>query len=315
MDTLSPINSNSIIYVPNTPISNKIMDYGESFVGMSSDENEIEWSDCKDIQTKTQNGYLSIRPILLNSSTDTIHYANISPSQIIDNDEDINIDFDTDCKFLCIRTKTNNILRQYYDYTKTENGIIIKKEYIDSLNDKYTELTFEFSNRITKTVIVNPKATISDISVSGNPIVGETLTASVSGYPEKDTYDVTYQWQHSSDGVVWEDIANATSDTYVVTKNYIDRYIRVSVSSKKYGNVTYPLTDYSASTDCKVVLLGDVDLDKSLSIKDSTLISKYAVSLENDFNTEQLLAADANKDGRINVSDATKVQKIIVGLE
>ena len=57
---------------------------------------------------------------------------------------------------------------------------------------------------------------------------------------------------------------------------------------------------------------GDVTLDNKIDVTDATAIQKYAVALA-EFSPEQLSKADVNYDGVINVADATLIQKIASG--
>ena len=79
---------------------------------------------------------------------------------------------------------------------------------------------------------------------------------------------------------------------------------------KKFGNVIYPSTAYSDSTSSKVVILGDVDLNGSVTTTDVTLLQKYLLKMVT-FNEEQKVAADVNKDGSITMNDVTTLQKIL----
>ena len=58
---------------------------------------------------------------------------------------------------------------------------------------------------------------------------------------------------------------------------------------------------------------GDTNLDKAISIVDSTLVQKYIVG-KTDFDGTQLYNADYDGDGAITVADATEIQKKVVGL-
>ena len=59
--------------------------------------------------------------------------------------------------------------------------------------------------------------------------------------------------------------------------------------------------------------MGDVNMDGKLNIKDATLIQKYAAKIV-DFDETQKKLADINKDEKINVKDATYIQKVLAKL-
>ena len=60
-------------------------------------------------------------------------------------------------------------------------------------------------------------------------------------------------------------------------------------------------------------LLGDANGDGKVDVKDATLIQKYVVLMA-DIAPENLSVADYNKDGYVNVKDATDIQKTTVFL-
>ena len=61
------------------------------------------------------------------------------------------------------------------------------------------------------------------------------------------------------------------------------------------------------------VLYGDVNNDGIIDITDATMIQKYIVGIEK-FTDDQFKRADVNFDGSIDVSDATLISKYIVGI-
>lgn len=61
-------------------------------------------------------------------------------------------------------------------------------------------------------------------------------------------------------------------------------------------------------------LLGDTDMDDSVTIKDATAIQKYLVALKL-FVSQQKINADMNSDGDVNIKDATAIQKHLAGLD
>ena len=73
--------------------------------------------------------------------------------------------------------------------------------------------------------------------------------------------------------------------------------------------------DYGRIGDTLVGLTcGDTDLSGYISVTDATLVQKYVVGIE-DFDKLQLFNSDVNHDGEISVVDATLIQKYIVGLD
>lgn len=55
-------------------------------------------------------------------------------------------------------------------------------------------------------------------------------------------------------------------------------------------------------------LLGDIDCDGRLTVKDATFLQKYVAGMVG-LNTQDKINADFNGDGKINVRDATAIQK------
>ena len=73
--------------------------------------------------------------------------------------------------------------------------------------------------------------------------------------------------------------------------------------------------DYGRIGDTLVGLTcGDTDLSGYISVTDATLVQKYVVGIE-DFDKLQLFNSDVNHDGEINIVDSTLIQKYIVGLD
>ncbi len=64
----------------------------------------------------------------------------------------------------------------------------------------------------------------------------------------------------------------------------------------------------------KITLLGDVNGDGKVNVKDATLVQKAAASLVTLDEIAQV-CADVNSDGSVNVKDATAIQKYSAGIE
>ena len=73
-----------------------------------------------------------------------------------------------------------------------------------------------------------------NVTITGTPQVGETLTASATGVtdgngvPDDVTY--SYQWQRSNDGAEWTNIGEVAGETYVLTADDLGRLIRAQAS-------------------------------------------------------------------------------------
>ena len=96
----------------------------------------------------------------------------------------------------------------------------------------------------------------SSVSAAGNSVapaitgtvkVYSTLTTSSGTWLNSPT--ITYQWQRSSDGVLWNNIASATNSTYVITVADIGYFIRSQVfGTKTIAPTTYVYTSPSPAT-------------------------------------------------------------------
>lgn len=62
----------------------------------------------------------------------------------------------------------------------------------------------------------------------------------------------------------------------------------------------------------KIYLIGDADLSGRINVKDATLIQKYAADLVR-LDRTQLFLANCNSEGGVNVKDATLIQKYCAG--
>ncbi len=73
-----------------------------------------------------------------------------------------------------------------------------------------------------------------------------------------------------------------------------------------------PSEPSSDNQGMKTYIIGDADLSGTVTVKDATLIQKYAASLVS-LDHNQRVVANVNSTGGINVKDATQVQKYCAG--
>jgi len=83
--------------------------------------------------------------------------------------------------------------------------------------------------------------------ISGNVRVYQSLTTTDGTWLASPS--VSYQWQRSADGTLWNNIASATSSTYVIAATDAGYYIRAQVfGSRTVSGTPYKYTANSAST-------------------------------------------------------------------
>ena len=78
-------------------------------------------------------------------------------------------------------------------------------------------------------------------------------------------------------------------------------------------STTQPSTTQPVTEPSNRILIGDVDLNGTITVYDSTEVQKYIVYILT-LSDEALIAADVNKDSAISVKDATMIQAYIVKL-
>lgn len=78
-------------------------------------------------------------------------------------------------------------------------------------------------------------------------------------------------------------------------------------------STTQPSTTQPVTEPSNRILIGDVDLNGTITVYDSTEVQKYIVYILT-LSDEALIAADVNKDSVISVKDATMIQAYVVKL-
>ena len=63
-----------------------------------------------------------------------------------------------------------------------------------------------------------------------------------------------------------------------------------------------------------VLIMGDANLDAKVNIKDATYIQKFVAKILN-FTEESMICSDCNEDEKINIKDATAIQKYLAKMD
>lgn len=90
-------------------------------------------------------------------------------------------------------------------------------------------------------------------------------------------------------------------------------YNEDNVFDSSFNNRKFDVISGSVNIVSNSYQTGDANLDGKVNILDATAIQKYLAQLES-FSDKQLTVADANRDGKVNILDATQIQKFLAQL-
>ncbi len=266
------------------------------------------WSDIS--TDGTVHGNFCIRPTLVRRTPITQN-STLSSNSLDYIGEDVTVNLNLNGNLLySIKENGNTLLYEDTHFTRTDSSVTFKSSYLSSLSlGQYKNIVFEFTDGDIQTLRITKKANLPDVTLSGKFAVNQTVSAVVDS---TSTTGISYQWQTSSDGTTWTDIANANNSTYTIQSSDNTKYLRCKISSTSDSNYVYP-HDKTAISPHKVVIFGDANLDGRVSVTDNTAVQKYVIGME-EFNAEQLVAADVDGDGAVTVQDATLISKYANGL-
>lgn len=140
------------------------------------------------------------------------------------------------------------------------------------------------------------------------------VSGTVTSYGS-DTDDVTVQLiEQGHSEAAYETVVNGNNASYSFD-NVTSGTYTMKVMKKKHVTREYIVNVEAedVTQDVKIHLLGDVNMDGKINISDATEIQKGIARLVSLSDYQNKLA-DANKDGKTNVADATHIQKFIAGI-
>ena len=210
-------------------------------------------------------------------------------------------------------TKLNYAPKESLDLT----GMVVIATYTDGSKQELVDYKVSGYNALkngSQTIAVTYgefKATF-DVYVGTS---GENLNPS-----EPDTTDpteattestmVTDPTEDTTESTVATDPAEVTTESAVVTEPSTG-------DDTKPSNTTEPSTGDDTKPSEPVVdkgILGDVNGDGKVNIKDATQIQKVAAKII-ELTSDEKLRADVNADAKVNVKDATAIQKFVAKIE
>ncbi|MDO5123302.1 MAG: dockerin type I repeat-containing protein [Eubacteriales bacterium] len=161
----------------------------------------------------------------------------------------------------------------------------------------------------------------------------------ITDYLNLDLYNVYYKGSTDADDV-WKNEVNTLENDATVSVSLADSPISdtanisdiviihnihngedfETIPVESYDPETNTITfrtdsfsTYAIATNGFAYKLGDADLDGKINIKDATLIQKHAANLET-LDEYGMLAADVTLDSKVNVIDATNIQKFVANI-
>ena len=160
---------------------------------------------------------------------------------------------------------------------------------------------------------------------------GATLESSHNGTDDSNsTWILKYDNAKSITITFSEDSKIAQETDYIYILDYNHQVVAELTGSEFAGKsytfksdilyiskaTSQPFTGYGFKVVSAVAnygVIGDINLDNSIDVKDSTLIQKFSAMLI-ELDKTELALADANGDGRVDVKDVTIIQKYCVNL-
>ena len=79
-------------------------------------------------------------------------------------------------------------------------------------------------------VIANPNNNPGTVTLSGNATQNQVLSATVSDTDGLSGATINYQWQQSSNGITWTNIAGATNQTFTLTQAQVSQLVRAQAT-------------------------------------------------------------------------------------
>lgn len=170
-------------------------------------------------------------------------------------------------------------------------------EFIDpfTVTDEAREIGFEIPPQV---LVIGPDEAI--VTFTTTTATTARVNFGLNGMLDRQVQDTSPMKTHA---LILPGLQPGAVYTYIVTVQEPDGAI-VSTAPK-----TFIVTPADGG-----VLLGDVDLDGFIDVRDVVLALRYIVDIL-PLTLEQIEAADVNRDGVVNVRDAVRILQIIVGLE
>lgn len=259
------------------------------------------------------------------SSAQSVDAEIILKAEVYGTDEDYSLTFKVNDKPVAATANTAK-------WTPAEVGTYkISATVVTSGGDSVTK-TYDYAVGEAVEVIIPPETQPTEPTLPTKPVVAPTDPAEPSAPVSTDPAETTTPVDNESKPADSPDASSAPAtdapeDVPVIpasseSQDNTDNTAESSASEDL--PVIIPGTSDSAessaatdSTDSSVsseeALLGDADKNGKVNIKDATLIQKYSAKLV-EIAESDMYVADVNSDGKVNIKDATSIQKFVANI-
>lgn len=192
------------------------------------------------------------------------------------------------------------------ELTTTDTDVVIPADYYGYVVTSLASTTFSNNKSIESVTLPDSMTSIDMFAFSGctnlkKLVLSENMKA-IPGFAFKNCTSLEYIYVPSSITSIAATAFNGLSN--VVIYCYKDSYAHQFAVEK---NISYVLID-----DEPQPLLGDVNLDGVLDVRDATAMQRAIADIV-PFTEEQMAVADFDGNGIFNIMDVTMVQYAIAG--
>lgn len=208
-------------------------------------------------------------------------------------------------------------MRVLFDNSKTNWSNVYCYVYNDSTNPASVEQNAAWPGvKMNKSSDGTFYYDVPDKFKNGNVIFGNGSDGAEAGsqIPAQDEPGMKLEGKsHKWDGTNWVVVSGPDTDTTTDITTDSDTDTTTDTTTDSDTDTTTD-SDTDTSTDVTyTVILGDVNDDGKVNLRDAAKVQRVAAGLDS-LNTEETLAADVTGDGKVRIDDATAIQRYDIKL-
>ncbi len=169
---------------------------------------------------------------------------------------------------------------------------------------------------VTEGIMMSQKLTFgSKPSVAPKPTQSATdATEPTAQRPSQEPATLPAQKPETQNTEITQTDASETQATETIQTEKPETQPSETAQTESLGESSTTQTQPASAEPAVVYLIGDANSDQKINVKDATTIQKAVASLV-ILSDLQTLAADADQNENLNVKDATAIQKFVAGMQ